>query len=90
MLIPDKGKCTPTKACDDNNPCTHTDTCDSSGACNGTKYSCSDSLTCTTDTCTGKAGAGGCTYPIKAGFCIISSPSPACIPKGNWKTSAYA
>jgi len=82
------GTCTylPTSgtSCNDNDPCTKTDVCGSSGTCAGVAYTCNDNLTCTTDTCN---GSGGCTYPLKSGYCKIkntcyadgaTNPSNAC------------
>jgi len=55
--------------CDDGDLCTKLDTCSSSGVCAGTTFTCNDNLTCTTNTCDGK---GGCTYPLKSNYCLLT------------------
>ncbi len=55
--------------CNDGDDCTRDDLC-GGGICAGTPYSCDDSRACTTDVCD---GAGGCSYPIEAGTCLIDS-----------------
>ena len=70
---------TPPKACSDGLPCTFSDTC-SGGTCMGTNYTCSDSLACTTDACTGQAPPNQCKYTINAGYCVISG---ACYTTGT-------
>jgi sugar lactone lactonase YvrE len=57
-------------SCDDTKGCTHSDSC-KGGVCQGTGYSCSDGLKCTTDTCTGKAPPVQCTFIPIAGHCLI-------------------
>jgi hypothetical protein len=59
-----------TATCNDGNLCTHTDLCNGSGTCTGTAYTCSDSLNCTSDACTGVPG--GCTFTTLTGWCKIS------------------
>jgi formylglycine-generating enzyme required for sulfatase activity len=67
------------KSCDDGKPCTWGDKC-SAGACQGTAYTCTDALTCTTDSCTGSGPApGGCTFVIMTGTCLIGG---VCYPEG--------
>lgn len=61
--------------CNDGVPCTHTDLCSSSGVCAGTKYSCGDNATCTTDTCTGNKPPYHCNYKVSSGHCAIKSGS---------------
>lgn len=56
-------------SCNDGQSCTHTDKC-VAGTCVGTAYSCNDNLTCTSDVCN---GAGGCSYPLNAGNCLINN-----------------
>jgi len=57
------------KKCDDGNACTKDDVC-KDGVCGGTYFGnkCGDGLGCTDDKCDGK---GGCTNPMKAGWCLI-------------------
>lgn len=67
------------KKCDDQTACTINDVC-KDGTCAGTYYGnkCGDSLGCTSDVCDGK---GGCTNPMKSGYCLIG--------KVCYKTSVY-
>ena len=71
--------------CNDNNLCTYGDKCTSAGKCQGTSYSCSDGLSCTTDTCT---GTGSCSYPLKKGYCAIGlgSAKKTCYANGAIKS----
>jgi hypothetical protein len=55
-------------SCSDGQACTWQDRC-SSGTCIATPYTCNDNKTCTTDTCN---GAGGCTFTINSGWCLIN------------------
>ena len=54
--------------CDDTNACTYSDVCTEDATCVGTSYECNDGLDCTADLCD---GAGGCTYEIEDGYCVI-------------------
>ena len=60
-------------SCDDKQLCTYTDKC-KAGVCAGTKYTCDDKLSCTTDTCNGKGppDSTGCAFKLKTGFCTIA------------------
>ncbi|MBM4396922.1 MAG: putative metal-binding motif-containing protein, partial [Deltaproteobacteria bacterium] len=54
--------------CDDANSCTRTDVC-TGGKCAGAAYLCEDYKTCTDNVCDGK---GGCSFPLKDNYCLIS------------------
>jgi len=54
-------------SCDDKNPCTKGDEC-KQGSCVGQPYSCSDGLSCTTDSCD---GLGGCKSFLLPKYCLI-------------------
>ncbi|MBM4398152.1 MAG: hypothetical protein FJ087_21005, partial [Deltaproteobacteria bacterium] len=54
--------------CDDANPCTWKDVC-TAGKCAGAAYLCEDLMTCTDNVCDGK---GGCSFPLKVNYCLIS------------------
>ncbi len=58
-------------ACNDGASCTYGDQC-ISGACKGTYYSCSDALTCTSDSCLGTAPPSGCKNTLLSGYCKIA------------------
>ena len=60
-------------ACDDGQFCTAVDTCNAGGTCGGTTRDCSDTLSCTTDSCDEAADA--CAHPVTTG-CLISG---ACV-----------
>ena len=55
--------------CNDNNTCTKADAC-RNGTCVGQTYNCSDSLSCTTDSCD---GLGKCSYVLKPAYCKIEN-----------------
>lgn len=67
-------RCAAGTACDDGLYCTTGDVCDGLGGCAGTPRSCSDSLTCTTDTCD-EAG-DRCTSTVTSG-CLIGGTCQA-------------
>jgi len=56
-------------ACDDRQFCTLSDSCDGFGVCRGTSRDCSDTLSCTIDTC--DEGADRCTSVVGSG-CFIA------------------
>ena len=62
--------------CDDGQFCTVSDACNGTGTCAGTARDCSDSLSCTTDSC--NEGAHACAHPVTSG-CLIGG---ACIADG--------
>jgi DNA-binding beta-propeller fold protein YncE len=57
-------------SCNDGLDCTHTDRCQT-GVCKGTAYTCSDGLSCTTDTCTGNPPPNLCDFDLTKGNCLI-------------------
>jgi len=57
-------------SCNDGLDCTHTDRCQT-GVCKGTAYTCSDGLSCTTDTCTGNPPPNQCDFDLAKGNCLI-------------------
>ncbi|MBT9560048.1 MAG: hypothetical protein IV100_28725, partial [Myxococcales bacterium] len=61
-------------ACADGNPCTGSDVCNGGDAstCAGSLYSCNDSLTCTTDTCSPNDNdMNVCIFTVNPSFCAI-------------------
>lgn len=68
--------------CNDQKACTYGDACQS-GSCQGTSYTCNDSLSCTTDTCTGNAPPSQCSFAIQSGYCAITvGASKTCFQNG--------
>ncbi len=63
-------------ACDDGLFCTAVDTCNGSGVCTGAARDCSDSLSCTSDSCDETAST--CVHPVTTG-CLIAG---ACVAEG--------
>jgi len=59
-------------SCNDGTACSHSDAC-KAGVCAGTAYSCDDSLSCTSDTCTGDAPPNECTYTLPSYRCLINN-----------------
>lgn len=63
-------------SCDDRNPCTKGDEC-KQGMCVGQPYTCTDKLSCTTNSCD---GLGGCKSLLLAQYCLIEQ---ACYSNGE-------
>ena len=80
------GKCTypfkPGVACDDKDACTSNDKC-TAGKCAGTKKSCSDGLSCTSDSC--DKLKGGCLNKVQPNYCAINK---VCYKSGAKPTSS--
>ena len=76
-----------TGACDDKDACTVNDQC-MAGKCLGSKKSCDDGLSCTTDSCDKSKSKGGCVNTVSVGYCAIGTgcyksgainPSSSCL-----------
>jgi hypothetical protein len=61
----------PGGTCSDGLYCTTTDQCNGGGGCSGTGNPCDDARVCTDNVCTEGSTTFVCSYPVRAGYCLI-------------------